>query len=195
MKKLLFSLTLVVASISLFSFTNKEIKKQGPSYTVDATKSKVNWTGSKTSDFHTGYFPVKSGSLQLIGGKLTGGSFVIDIAGNKVTDAAGDRLQGHLASADFFDVAKFGEATFTITAIKYITNDKVTLTGDLTLKGKKVSISFPATIRSADRTEKEKGLFFAEAFFPLDRTLFDISYGVGMIDSDVQLAVHIYASK
>ena len=72
MKKVLFSLTLMVASISLFSFTNKEIKKQGPTYTVDATKSKVNWTGSKTSDFHTGYFPVKSGSLQVVGGKLTG---------------------------------------------------------------------------------------------------------------------------
>ncbi|MEY4278862.1 MAG: hypothetical protein RL377_866, partial [Bacteroidota bacterium] len=62
MKKVLFSLTLMVASISLFSFTNKEIKKQAPTYTVDAAKSKVNWTGSKTSDFHTGYFPVKSGS-------------------------------------------------------------------------------------------------------------------------------------
>jgi polyisoprenoid-binding protein YceI len=184
MKKVLFSLTLMVASISLFSFTNKEIKKQGPTYTVDAKKSKVNWTGSKTSDFHTGYFPVKSGSLQVVGGKLTGGSFVIDIAGNKVTDE----------SADFFDAAKFGEANFTITAIKYITNDKVTITGDLTLKGTKASVTFPATIRSADRTEKEKG-FFAEAFFPLDRTVFGVSYGVGMIDSDVQLAVHIYASK
>ena len=194
MKKVLFSLTLMVASISLFSFTNKEIKKQGPTYTVDAKKSKVNWTGSKTSDFHTGYFPVKSGSLQVVGGKLTGGSFVIDIAGNKVTDEAGDRLQGHLASADFFDASKFGEANFTITAIKYITNDKVTITGDLTLKGTKASVTFPATIRSADRTEKEKG-FFAEAFFPLDRTVFGVSYGVGLIDSDVQLAVHIYAAK
>jgi hypothetical protein len=40
MKKVLFSLTLLVASISLVSFTNKEVKKQGPTYTVDAKKVK-----------------------------------------------------------------------------------------------------------------------------------------------------------
>ena len=190
MKKLLFSLTLIAASISLFSFTAKETKKQGVTFTIDAQKSKVNWTGSKKQDFHTGYFPVKSGSVQVDGGKLIGGSFVIDIAGNKVTDEAGAKLEGHLASPDFFDVAKFGEATFTITSIKYIKADKATITGDVTLKGVKAPISFDAYIRNTD----DKG-FFAEAFFPLDRTVFGIKYGVGMVDSDVQIAVHIYGTK
>ena len=48
--------------------------------------------------------------------------------------------------------------------------------------------------RMAEPWFDEKG-FFAEAFFPMDRTLFGINYGVGAIDSQVQLAVHIYASK
>jgi polyisoprenoid-binding protein YceI len=190
MKKLLFSLTLIAASISLFSFTTKESKKQATYFTIDAKKSKVNWVGSKKQDFHTGYFPVKSGSVQVVGGKLIGGSFVIDIAGNKVTDDAGAKLEGHLSAPDFFDVAKFGEATFTITSIKYIKADKATITGDVTIKGVKAAVSFDAYIRNTD----DKG-FFAEAFFPLDRTLFGINYGVGMIDSDVQLAVHIYGNK
>ena len=101
-----------------------------------------------------------------------------------------ENRDNHLRSADFFDVAKFGEATFNISSVKYTTAEKATLTGAVTLKGITKEISFEAIIRSAD----EKG-FFAEAFFPLDRTLFGMNYGVGAIDSQVQLAVHIYASK
>lgn len=188
MKKIIFSLALIVASISLISFTNGKIAADN--FTVDAAKSKVNWTGSKKSDFHVGYFPVKSGSVQVEANKLVGGSFVIDIAGMKVTDDAGVKLEGHLASPDFLDVAKFGQATYTITSVKYITANKATISGDLSLKGVKAPVSFTAYIRNAD----EKG-FFAEAFFPLDRTLFGINYGVGAIDTEVQLAVHLYATK
>ena len=188
MKKIIFSLALIVASISLISFTNGKITADN--FTVDAAKSKVNWTGSKKTDFHVGYFPVKSGAVQIEAGKLVGGNFLIDISGMKVTDDAGVKLEGHLSSPDFFDVAKFGQATYTITSVKYITANKATISGDLSLKGVKAPVSFTAYIRNAD----EKG-FFAEAFFPLDRTLFGINYGVGAIDSEVQLAVHLYATK
>jgi polyisoprenoid-binding protein YceI len=189
MKKFILS-ACAVATIGLFSFNNPTSTKQVETFTVTAQKSKVDFTGSKKNDYHTGYFPVKSGSVKVDGGKLVGGTFVVDVAGMKVTDAAGDRLAGHLSTADFFDVAKFGEATFNITAVKYTTADKATLTGSVTLKGITKEMSFEAIIRSAD----EKG-FFAEAFFPMDRTLFGINYGVGAIDTQVQLAVHIYASK
>jgi polyisoprenoid-binding protein YceI len=190
MKKVLFS-ALVLASMALYSFAPKATVKEVTTFTVDATKSKVEFTGSKTSDFHTGYFPVKSGAVKVEGGKLVGGSFVVNVAGLKVTDASGEKLQGHLSSADFLDVAKFGEATFTITNVTYVKEGKATVTGDLTLHGVKAPISFTAYVRS---TDPAKG-FFAEAFFPLDRTVFGVSYGVGMVDADVQLAIHLYASK
>jgi polyisoprenoid-binding protein YceI len=190
MKKIILSSAFALATVVLFSFNNPTSTKQVESYTVTAQKSKVDFTGSKKNDFHTGTIPVKSGSVKIDAGKLVGGSFVIDVAGMKVTDAAGDKLLGHLTTADFFDVAKFGEATFNITSVKYTSADKATLTGAVTLKGITKEISFDAIIRSAD----EKG-FFAEAFFAFDRTLFGMNYGVGAIDSQVQLAVHIYASK
>ncbi len=91
MKKIMLSM-MVLASVALFSFTTKPGKKDVTTFTVDAAKSKIDFTGSKTSDFHTGYFPVKSGSIKVEGGKLVGGSFVIDVAGLKVTDGAGDNL-------------------------------------------------------------------------------------------------------
>jgi len=191
MKKIIFSLTLIAASIGLFSFTAKTTKADVVTFTVNTKGSKVDWVGSKKSDYHTGYFPIKSGSVQVGAGKLVGGSFVIDVAGLKVTDErGGEKLQGHLSSADFFDITKFGDATFKITSVKYTSGDKATITGDLSLKGVTAPVSFTASIRNAD----DKG-FFAEAFIPFDRTVFGIKYGVGMVDSEVQLAVHIYGTK
>jgi polyisoprenoid-binding protein YceI len=191
MKKIIFSVAIVAASLSLVAFTNKDKSTAGVTFTVSAQKSKVDWVGSKKSDYHTGYFPVKSGSVQVDGGKLVGGSFVIDVAGLKVTDErGGEKLQGHLSSGDFFDISKFGEATFTINTVDYIKADRATIKGDLNLKGIKAPVTFTAIIRNAD----DKG-FFAEAFLPFDRTIFGINYGVGMVDTEVQLAIHIYGTK
>jgi len=185
------SLTIIATSIALFSFTPKQNKADAITFTVNTKNSKVDFTGSKKSDYHTGYFPIKSGSVQVDGGKLVGGSFVIDVAGLKVTDdRGGEKLQGHLSSADFFDIAKFGDATFKITSVKYISDGKASITGSLTLKGITAPVTFTASIRNAD----DKG-FFAEAFMPFDRTLFGVNYGVGMVDSEVQLAIHIYGTK
>jgi polyisoprenoid-binding protein YceI len=191
MKKIIFSVAIVAASLSLVAFTKKDKTTAGVTFTVSAQKSKVDWVGSKKSDYHTGYFPVKSGSVQVDGGKLVGGSFVIDVAGLKVTDErGGEKLQGHLSSGDFFDISKFGEATFTINTVDYIKADRATIKGDLNLKGIKAPVTFTAIIRNAD----DKG-FFAEAFLPFDRTIFGINYGIGMVDTEVQLAIHIYGTK
>jgi polyisoprenoid-binding protein YceI len=191
MKKIMLSLAVIAASISLMSFAPKHNNANAVTFTVNAKNSKVDFTGSKKSDYHTGFFPIKSGSVQVDGGKLVGGSFVIDVAGLKVTDErGGEKLQGHLSSGDFFDIAKFGEATFKITSVKYTSGDKALITGDLKIKDISAPITFTASIRNAD----DKG-FFAEAFLPFDRTLFGIKYGVGMVDSEVQLAIHIYGTK
>jgi polyisoprenoid-binding protein YceI len=165
MKKIVLSLTAVVA-LALVSFSPKPKTNLEQNFSVSAEKSKIDWVGSKTGDYHTGYFPIKSGNIRVDGGKLVGGNFVINVAGLKVTDAAGDRLQGHLSSADFFDISKFGDATFNITSVKYVTDNKVTITGDLTLKGIKAPVTFPAIIRSAERNDKEKD-FLQKHFFHL----------------------------
>jgi len=190
MKKIILS-TLIIASIAISAFSPKFAANEVNNFTVDVAKSKVEFTGSKTSDFHTGFFPLTSGAVKIEEGKLVGGSFVVNVAGLKVTDPAGEKLQGHLFSADFLDAIKFGEATFIITSVTYTKGDRATVKGDLSLHGMKAPITFTAYIRSTDPT---KG-FFAEAFFPLDRTTFGINYGVGMIDTDVQLAIHLYATK
>lgn len=184
MKKLVLSLVSAAMIIGISSFT--VLKKKAP-ITLNVTeKSRIDWIGSKAGDFHTGSFSVKSGQVQVDNGKLTGGSFVIDLANLKVTDAAGDRLAGHLKSADFFDVAKFGEATYTISSVNYTSDTNCEINGNLSLKGASLPVKFTANIRSAS----EKG-FFGQAYFSVDRTTFGILYKGP--SNDVQLAIHLFA--
>lgn len=188
MKKLIFSTLAVASFIGLVSFKALINPKAPVTYAVQTDKSRIDWVGSKKNDFHTGYFNLKSGSVQVEAGKLVGGEFVIDLANVKVTDGAGAKLEGHLKAADFFDVAKFSEATYKITSVNYTSDGNATINGTLNLKGAAVPVSFNASVRMAD----EKG-FFGEAFLSLDRTLFGINYGVGNVAKDVQLAIHLFA--
>ncbi len=189
MKKILYALTGIAFLAGTFAFTASSEKSAASTLTVNAEKSKVDWVGSKKNDFHTGFFPIKSGSVMVDGGKLTGGKFVIDLANIKVTDAGGgERLNGHLKSADFFDVAKFTEATYEISGVSYTSDSEANVTGTLNLKGVSLPVSFKAMIRNSD----DKG-FFAQAFFSLDRTLFGVNYGIGNVAKDVELAIHIFA--
>ena len=188
MKKLMIALTGVAFLAGTFAFTPATLKKDA-SLAVNTEKSRVDWVASKKSDFHTGNFPIKSGSVVVDGGKLKGGKFVIDLANLKVTDAGGgDKLTCHLKSPDFFDVAKFAEATYEITAVNYTGEGTADVTGNLTVKGTSVPVKLQVLVRNSD----DKG-FFAQAFLSLDRTLVGINYGPGMVSKDVQLAIHIFA--
>ncbi len=174
--------------LGMYSFMPGTAKKDIATYNVNLTKSRIDWTAAKKGDFHTGIFPIKSGEVQLDGNKLKGGKFVIDLANLKVTDGTGDRLTGNLKTPDFFDVAKFGEATYEITGVNYTSDNTADIAGTLNLKGASFPVKLTANIRGADDKN-----FFAQAFFSLDRTAIGINYNGPA--KDVQLSVHLFASK
>jgi polyisoprenoid-binding protein YceI len=189
MKKAFLALAGIAFLTGIYSFMPGTEKKQ-TALTVNTTKSRIDWVASKKNDFHTGFFPIKSGQVMVDGsGKLTGGKFVLDMSNVKVTDVGGgDGLNGHLKRADFFEVEKFSEATYEITGVNYTGDNTADISGNLTVKGTTVPVSIKAMIRSSD----DKG-FFAQSFVNLDRTLLGINYGIGNVSKDVELAVHIFA--
>ena len=149
---------------------------------VDLAASKMMWEGSKVSGKHNGTINLKSGSLQVKGNELVGGSFVIDMNSIAVTDLKDKGkadLEGHLKTGDFFETEKFPEGKFEITGVKAQAGEGTThiISGNLTLKDKSLGIEIPANVKI------ENGVVTASApQFTVDRTKFGITY-TGMKDN------------
>ncbi|WP_224994737.1 YceI family protein [Cesiribacter sp. SM1] len=171
------------AALAILAITTTQLAAQSgaaKTFTVDTQKSSLVWTGKKIGGEHTGNISLTSGSLQVAKNKLVGGAFEIDmnsITNTDLTDAGYNaKLVGHLKSDDFFGVEKHPKATFKITKATPISGAKAgasnyQITGNLTIKGKTETISFPATVKfNGDAAE-------AVAKITVDRSKFDVRYG------------------
>jgi polyisoprenoid-binding protein YceI len=162
-------------------------------YTFSSADSKVDFVGAKVTGKHDGSFKTFTGSITLPDGKPELGQVKAEIDTSSLT-ADDAKLEKHLKSPDFFDVAKFPKATFTSTAIAPNTEagKTHTITGNLELHGVTKSISFPATVRvQGDNVE-------TDAEFVINRKDFGIVYpGMpdDLIKDEVLLKLQIRAKK
>jgi polyisoprenoid-binding protein YceI len=182
----------------------------GEIYPIDFNASRIEWIGTKVSGYHVGTVKIKSGELNVSNGNVTGGTFIMDM--NTVTATgpenvpadASEKLTGHLRSADFFDAAKYPDATFVITSVKAfsgtvkdaddprqqklseykVTNPTHTVSGNLTLKGITKNIEFPAAI-AVNGSNVE-----ARAKFNIDRKQWNIVY-TGKPDDLIRDEIHL----
>lgn len=172
-------------------------------YKVDLSSSDVTWAGSKATGTHTGKFGISDGELAVADGKLVSGNFTIDMASLTNTDlAAGDgkeKLEGHLKSADFFDVETYPTSKFVITSVSPVTGkENVThsITGNLTMKDKTKSITFDANVAVLN-----SAVSAVTPSFTINRTEWGVNYGSGiigtvqdkLINDDVALNINLRA--
>ena len=172
-------------------------------YTVEPS-SVVEWVGKKPTGQHTGTIGLQSGSLTVDNGKITG-DFTIDMNSITVTDiteADGKLdLEAHLKGtgkedgADhFFNVKTYPTGTFKLTSF-----DGANVTGDLTLKGKTKTISFPATLTITDNE-----VTLESKPFEINRVDFGVNYASKsvfgdlkdkFINDEIELVVKVKAKK
>lgn len=147
-------------------------------YNIDPKQNSLEWFAQKVSGKHNGTIMVKGGQVQNNHGNITG--FVeIDMATlvNKDIENEGHRtkLENHLKSEDFFDVAKYPTSKFIIKSIVPLAGAKEgfthKITGDLTIKDKTNEIAFDATIGMTP----DKVTCTGSAL--VDRSKFDVRYG------------------
>ena len=105
----------------------------------------------------------------------------IDLASVK-TDSP--KLDEHLKSPDFFDVAKFPEAKFVSSQVAKNADGTYVVSGELTLRGVTKEISIPAKIELADASVS------MTAAFEINRKDFQIVYP-GMPDNLIKDMVTI----
>ncbi len=206
MKKLL-----VLASATAFLFTacvsNPDGEKaetteasevasgHGTAFTVNTAASTVEWHGKKVTGQHHGTVAIKSGTLSVHDGKLTGGNVVLDLTTINDQDMEGEskqKLEGHLKSADFFDVENHPEATLEITEVTETdTEGVVTISANLTIRGVTKNITFDANV-----SEASEAAFKASADFNIEREQWGVSYtgkADDLISKEINLKVNLDA--
>lgn len=199
MKKSIFGLFILAAM--LFS-TLVNAGTENSQSEVDVKASKLEWKGKKIGGEHYGNVALVNGQLKLNGGKLTGGSFVIDmnsITNIDITDEEyNQKLIGHLKSDDFFATDKFPTAKFVITKVEHQGGDNYNVSGNLTIKDITHPITFPATVTT------KNGKTTATANLTFDRSKFNVKYasksffasiGDKVIYDDVEMKITLVTSS
>ncbi len=169
----------------------------GTTYTVDTTQSQLQWTGKKVSGSHHGTVAIKSGSIAVENGAITGGNFVFDMTSIDSKDQEGEwkeKLDGHLKSEDFFDVAQFPEASFQITEVKAgATANDLEVSGNLTIKGISKNVTFDTKVEELTDTSVK-----ASADFNIAREDWGVNYEGkkdDLISKEINFKVTLIANK
>ncbi len=191
---------LIITLIFFICATLPQMEGQLPA-TVNKSESTIKWNAKKVTGEHYGQVSLADAKLDYDNGKITGGSFDMDMTKITVEDItdpnSNKRLTDHLKSDDFFSVEKHNKSTFKITEAKSTNGTDYTITGDLTIKGVTNPVTFPAKVTvDGNKITATAGITF-------DRTKYDIKYRSGsffdgladkMIYDDVTLDVKLVAS-
>lgn len=168
--------------------------------------SEISWKGTKMwgRGMHTGTVPIKKGYLLFHkNNHLSGGAITADMTSIGITDIPVDQpepiriLTGHLEDPLFFDVTEYPESIFIFTHVEYISERKLIVSGNLTIKDVTKNITVPAYADSA-------GLQFSTSF-RINRFEWNIAYRGGygatrfaarnFVDKHIELEITIVTLK
>jgi polyisoprenoid-binding protein YceI len=168
-------------------------------YVADAKKSNIKWICGN----HTGTIKIKKGDLTLADGKITKGSFEVNM--DSITDIDIDyelmrlTLENIIRSIDYFDAEHYPVSRFTITGVKPGEGNKQIITGDLQAKDQKHPVTFPAAISVEGST-----LTATSDKFKIDRTRWGLttasvkyvkSKDAFTFSDDIYLVIELHAEK
>lgn len=178
---------LVAANVSL-SDTAAE-HSTATNYRVDTVHtSTIFRIKHKDAAWFYGAFGDTSGAVVFNESNLGASSFDITIKIASVS-TRNDRRDGHLRSGDFFDAAKFPEATFKSTSWTR-SGDAYEVAGNLTIR----NITKPVTAR-VEKTGESGDLIGFEATLDIKRSDFGMTFMLDGLGDDVRIIAAIEAKK
>lgn len=154
-----------------------QVRQAETKFELASKESRISWRGTTvTGGWHEGTIETVSGAAFVSPeSKITKGDFTIDMNSIRNTDLRPDNgyqdLERHLKDNDFFSVAKYPTAFFSITKIVPAQKaGEFTVSGSLKLKGVIRPITFPAVLKIVNDK------IHATAEFTIDRTLWGITH-------------------
>lgn len=165
------------------------------SYTIDSKHTfpvyEINHFGWS---MQRGRFNKVTGKLVVDRAAKTGSVDVtIDVAS---VDSGVDKLDEHLKSADFFDVAKHPTMTFKSKKVVFEGDKPVSVQGDFTMRGvtKPVTLAV-SSFNCAFNEYVKKEVCGANATTTIKRTDFGMGYGTPGLGDEVKLLLNVEAAK
>lgn len=158
-------------------------------YTLDSPHTFPGFAVSHLGfSIHTGRFNQTSGTFTL--DKQGDGSSVNVVIKTASVDTGGDKLDQHLRSAEFFNVEKFPEMTYSSTRVQWTSDTTATVDGKLTMLGITRPVPLRITNSRCDTHPMKKVRwcgFAAEA--TLKRSDFGMNYLVGPVGDEVKITI------
>ncbi|MEC8838650.1 MAG: YceI family protein [Candidatus Neomarinimicrobiota bacterium] len=184
MKKILLILFLFLAGCGtkkdteISSNSSNIISPEQGLYSVVIDETELLWIGKELSTkIHTGTLNLSNGLIQVDNDKTITGNVTINMSTINVTDLQGrakEMLEGHLRSADFFEVENFPEATLSFKSKSFNKlKNQINFEGELTIKNISNPILFNATLLESSPYLK------AKAILSFDRSKYDVRFRSG----------------
>ena len=199
MKKLFGVLFVAGVTASILSFNSNEISDFEGTNAPDLQSSYVSWRGSKADPAtgkdkaHYGNVGIKDAKVKLKANTLEALTVTVDLDKMTNQDLPAEmqgKLVSHLKSADFFDIVKYPDATFTSTKITKLTGDKFqfNMEGNIKVRG----VSQPIEVKGHLVQDKGKTLLESEVFYLNGEKFGFIKPGGGY--NNVEFRVQLYVN-
>jgi polyisoprenoid-binding protein YceI len=165
-------------------------------YAIDGNHTQVVFTYSHLGYSHlTGRLNQPTGSFEFDPAKPGAAAIDVQLPMSSLSTGV-PRLDAHLSSEDFFDVAKFPTASFKSGKVTVLGKDKLRVAGDLTIHGVTRPVLFDVTINSTAPHPMRKT---AAAGFDASTTIKRSEFGVGgmipAVADEVKLNISMEAGE
>lgn len=189
MRRTLLAVALAAATFAAPSFAADK-------YTIDPnhTQVRIGWS-------HFGFSDIEATFTNITGDVMIDTADWSKSSVNATIPISGlvtgiPKLDEHLRSADFFDMAKFADATFRSTKVEKVGENQLKVTGDLTVHGVTKPVTLDVKVNKLGQhpmTKKDAAGFSASG--TLKRTEFGVGQYAPNVSDDIRLEITTETSK
>ena len=169
-------------------------------YTFDKAHSTVGFQVRHIFTNVSGRFTDYAGTIQVDRAKPESSSVELTIQATSI-DTGEARRDGHLRTADFFDVANHPTITFKSTAVKANGKDGYLVTGDFTMRGVTKQITLPVAVLGEGKDPMGNEKMGLETSITLNRKDYGLNWnraletGGVLVGDEVKVQIAIEANK
>jgi polyisoprenoid-binding protein YceI len=169
-------------------------------YTFDKSHSSVGFQVRHIFTNVSGRFTDYAGTIQVDRAKPESSSVEFTIQATSI-DTSEPKRDGHLRTADFFDVANHPTITFKSTSVKPNGKDSYLVTGDFTMHGVTKQITLPVTVLGEGKDPMGNEKMGLETSITLNRKDYGLNWnraletGGVLVGDEVKVQISIEANK